>query len=366
MSIVFIDTERVWRGGQEQLLSLLRGFAERGHRTYLVCHPRTLLAQRAEQAGVSVHPTAMPNEWALPAFWRVLALLRRVRPQIVAFNTPRPILLAGIASRLAGVRSRIIFRRVSFPLGRNFLTRLKYNWGIDGIIAISESIRQQLERGGVPAAKIRVVYEGIDLNDYPARPPAARGRSPTVVGTVAHMSAEKGHYFLVEAAALIPDVCERMRFVIVGDGECRADLEAQVRRLGLERCFEFAGFQDRISEYMRSFGLFVLPSLSEGLSSAILSAMAAGLPVIATNVGGIPELVQPWETGLLVAPADPLALAEAIQDLAAHPEEALRMGRNGRRRTEQHFTLERKIEETEQICLGFLKRRAATTEPAHA
>jgi glycosyltransferase involved in cell wall biosynthesis len=109
---------------------------------------------------------------------------------------------------------------------------------------------------------------------------------------------------------------------------------------------------------MRLFDIFVLPSLSEGLSSAILEAMATSLPIVATAVGGIPELVEDGDNGLLVAPADPAALARAIERLADNPEESQRMGLRGRERMEEQFTLERKILETEQLCSVLLQASA--------
>jgi glycosyltransferase involved in cell wall biosynthesis len=365
MTFLFVDTERVWRGGQDQLLSLLRGLVERGHRVHLVCHPGTLVEQRAHEAGAAVHPVRIRGEWDPRGLWRLLRLLRRLQPEILAFNTPRPILMGSLASRFTAVQARVIFRRVSFPLRRGPLTRLKYTWGIDCIIAISESIRRQLETSGIPPRRIQVVYEGLDLGPPPSR--AARGGArPMVVGTVAHLSAEKGHRTLVEAAALIPRVHERLRFVIVGDGVCREPLERRVQALGLADCFEFAGFRTDTARWLESFDIFVLPSLSEGLSSAILSAMAAGLPVVATDVGGIPELVEPGENGILVPPSDPRTLAEAITFMAEHPEEARRMGASGRRRVEESFTLERKITETEQICAGLLEPRSGMARRVHA
>ncbi len=305
ISFLFIDTERVWRGGQHQLLTLLKGLLERGHEMHLACLPGTLLEQQARAIRVNVHPLYFRNEFI--GFWRLLALMRQIRPNIVAFNTPRPILVGSLASRLVRVQARFIFRRVNFPLGRNPITRLKYNWGIDCIVAISDSIRHQLEKGGVPPWRIRMVYEGLDL-----------------------------------------------------------PLENQVRERGLQGCVQFAGFQTETLEYFQSFDVFVLPSLSEGLSSAILSAMASYLPVIATNVGGIPELVRHEENGLLVPPADPAALAQAILQLADNPDEAFRMGQRGRRRAEEEFTLERKILETESLCTFFLQGRATLSRTAHA
>jgi glycosyltransferase involved in cell wall biosynthesis len=220
--------------------------------------------------------------------------------------------------------------------------------------------------GGVSPSRIRTVYEGMDLSTFPRRETRPPHGSPVVVGTVAHLSPEKGLYYLVEAAALIPDVHSRMRFVLVGDGECREALESQVRDRGLDACFQFAGFQNRPASYLSTFDIFVLPSLSEGLSSAILTAMAASLPVIATNVGGIPELICDGENGLLVPPGDPISLAEAIQTLADDPGECWRMGQEGRARMEERFTIERKILETEALCSSFLGNPTSVSQTAHA
>jgi glycosyltransferase involved in cell wall biosynthesis len=356
MTFLFVDTERVWRGGQDQLFSLLRGLVERGHEVHLACHPGTLLEDRARSSGVAIHRLAIRAELDPVYFVRLLSLLWKVHPEILAFNTPRPILVGVLASRLAGVKGRLVFRRVSFPLRRNIFTRFKYRYGIDCIVAISESIRSQLEIGGVPREKIRIIYEGFDVAQLPpGAPRRAMGAEGIIkVGTVAHLSQEKGLQYLVDAAALIPDAAARMRFVLVGDGDCREELEQRVRLRGLERCFEFTGFQDNPWGFFQSFDIFVLPSLSEGLSSSILTAMAASLPVVATDVGGIPELVRDGENGLLVPPADPAALAKAIQRLAADGPERRRMGREGRIRLERNFTLERKIRETEQLCASFL------------
>ncbi len=368
ISFLFIDTERVWRGGQDQLFTLLRGLSRRGHAVHLACHPDTLMEKRSRELGLHIYPLLVRCEIGPAAFLKIASILSQVRPDILAFNTPRPILMGNLASRLSRVRARIIFRRVSFPLHKGWLTRIKYNWGIDCIIAISESIRGQLVTCGVPADRIRTVYEGIDLSLYPQRryPGDNSAGEPVVIGTLAHMSPEKGLSHLVHAASLIPDVHKRMRFVLVGDGECRAALEQQVRETGLDTCFHFAGFQSRTAEYLRSFDIFVLPSLSEGLSSSILAAMATGLPVVATNVGGIPELITHGRNGALVAPADPLALAGEMEYLAQNLEERIRMGTEGRAIVEERFTLQRKIIETEELCATLLGKAERVSREAHA
>jgi len=368
LSFLFIDTERVWRGGQDQLLTLIRGLRQRGHNVHLVCQPRTYLETRAAEAGIFVHPVAIRSEMGLVSLLRLISNFRRIRPEILAFNTPRAIIMGTLASRFSSIEARIIFRRVNFPLRNNFFTRFKYTWGINCIVAISESIRWQLEACGIPSSKIRTIYEGIDLSLYPKRTAgkARRPEEPVVIGTVAHLSREKGLDHLIEAASLIPGVQKRLRFVIVGTGDCLPGLKELAQKKGLAEVIQFAGFHSNTYQYMKSFDIFALPSLSEGLSSAILEAMATSLPIVATEVGGIPELVKDGENGLLVAPADPSALARAIQRLADNPEESRRMGLRGRERMEEQFTLERKILETEQLCSTLLREAARPPRSAYA
>jgi glycosyltransferase involved in cell wall biosynthesis len=368
ISFLCVDSERVWRGGQDQLFTLLRGLTLRGHQVSLICHPKTLLEKRAREIGVRVFPLAFRKGAGLLSLVRCWSVLKQVKPDVLAFNTPRPILLCGLAAKCAPVRVRIIFRRVNFPLRRNIITRLKYTWGIDCIVAISESIGSQLKAGGIPVSRIHTIYEGIDLTPYPRNRPTISRRpgDPKVVGTVAHLSPEKGLFYLIEAAALIPNIQAGIRIVIVGDGECRNSLEEQVRRLGLQNRIQFVGFQNTPAEFLREFDIFVLPSLSEGLSSAILTAMATSLPVVATDVGGIPELIYHGQNGLLVPPGNAAALAEAIMNLVDDDEKAVRMGRKGRELLEERFTLDRKIIETEQLCLSLLKDSSRDPRKADA
>jgi L-malate glycosyltransferase len=357
-SFLVIDTERVWRGGQDQLLALLKGLSQRGHRVHLICQPDTLLEKRGREIGISVHPLAIRSELGLISALSIASILRKTRPNILACNTPKAIFIGTLASRFVPVEARIIFRRVNFPLHKNPFSRFKYSWGIDCIVAISESIQTQLQACGIPASKIRTIYEGMDLSLFPRRtqPRVHNPGEPVVIGAIAHLSPEKGLNYLIEAASLIPAVQRKLRFVIVGDGKCLQGLKELASQKGLSDVFQFAGFHSNTYQFMQSFDIFALPSLSEGLSSAILEAMATSLPIVATHVGGIPELVRNGENGLLVAPANPVELSQAIQYLAENPAEAERMGNSGRERMETHFTLERKILETEQLCYALLKR----------
>jgi glycosyltransferase involved in cell wall biosynthesis len=362
ISFLFVDTERVWRGGQEQLFSLLRGLRQRGHEVHLICDPNSPLETRSAPIQVAVHPLSIRSEIGPISLVRLRSLVLRIRPDILAFNTPKAILIGTLASRCTSVGARIVFRRVNFPLRKSFFTRLKYTWGIDRIVSISDSIRLRLNLCGVPDSKISTIYEGIDLSNYPRTAHLRKPGEPATVGVVAHLSREKGIHYLVEAASLIPEVHRDIRFVIVGEGTCLPELKQLVQEKGLEPCFQFLGFRTDVAGLMRSFDIFALPSLSEGLSSAILEAMASSLPVVASDVGGIPELIKNGENGLLVTPADPVSLAAAIQQMAENPEKSMRMGQAGRERVEKNFTLEEKILRTEELCTSLL----IGSQPSHA
>ena len=176
-----------------------------------------------------------------------------------------------------------------------------------------------------------------------------------MVGIVAHLSSEKGHGTLLRAIAELKDSCPETLLLIVGDGELRAELEDAVKDLGISDLVEFLGFRSDVEGLIKQCDIFCLPSLSEGLSSAILAAMAARLPVIATSVGGIPELVQDNVTGKLVNPNQPQELAVALEALLKDPVLRTRMGKSGRQRVESHFTLKQKLDATERAYEKLLR-----------
>ena len=272
------------------------------------------------------------------------------------FNTPRPLLAGGIACRLSRVPGVVISRRVNFPL-RSWLSNLKYNYLVDRVFTVSASIRETLIRNGVSSSRVSVIYEGVDLDwfDQQMARLALQRRGRTLVGTVAHLSPEKGHATLLSAIAELKDRSPEALLLIVGDGELRAELEATVIDLGISDQVKFLGFRSDVEGLLKQFDIFCLPSLSEGLSSAILAAMAARLPVVATSVGGIPELVQNSVTGKLVKPNQPHELALALETLLKDQVLRERMGNAGRQRVDSHFSLQQKLDATERAYEELLR-----------
>ena len=355
LKILYVDTDRVWRGGQEQLFSLILGIRDRQHQVWLAAPSDSSLSSKALQAGIETYCFGQRNELSPWAFLRLLKILRKQDFDIIHLNSPRPLVLGGLASKLCGVPLRVCSRRVNFPL-KSPLSRLKYNWMQESIVTVSVSIRRTLIEGGVRPDLISVIYEGVDLDwvDSQQAPVPDHVNRGLVVGTVAHLSPEKGHRTLLEAAPRVISRVPDVHFILVGGGALVSTLKARVEALGIQKNVTFSGFRSDSEALMKNFDVFCLPSLSEGLSSAILVAMASSLPIVATQVGGIPELVIDGETGILVPPDDADQLAVGLCKVLESPQLREKMGCAGRQRIEETFTLEKKLNETEKLYLSML------------
>ena len=354
MKILYIDTEKFWRGGQDQLFSLISGMQETGHQIMLASPAQGPLGERVGRLGIEVVDFEQRTELSYPAFRMLYNLMKETSPDIVHFNTPLPVLPGGLASkalsRFSGSRIvTVCSRRVNFPL-KTRLSRLKYNHLLDRILTVSESIRKTLISNGIRPELVETVYEGIDP-DWIDRQQATSmpfSQDSLVVGTVAHLSEEKGHIDILKAVSLIRRKAPKTRFVFIGEGLMRGQLERYAAVLGVDDIVDFIGFRKDSEALMKHFDVFCLPSLSEGLSSAIMSAMACGLPVISTEVGGIPELVIHEQSGLLVSPSSPEELADALYRILTSPEDRESFGKAGRMIVESRFTVRNKLKNTEQ------------------
>ncbi len=353
MKILYVDTENFWRGGQEQLFSLITGMEQAGNEIILASPGSSPLSERVARLGIRTVDFDQRIEISLLAFLRLYTLIKQNTPDIVHFNTPSPVLPGGLAARIVSSsgKNRIVTvcsRRVNFPL-KFRISRLKYNYLVDRVLTVSESIRQTLLKSGVRPSLVETVYEGIDPKWIDSQESADLPftRENLIVGTVAHLSEEKGHIDILKAVSMIRGKCPEATYVFIGEGPMRERLEEYAGMLGISDIVAFTGFREDSEALMKHFDIFCLPSLSEGLSSAIMSAMACSLPVLSTNVGGIPELVIHEKTGLLTEPSSPQQLASSLFRLLTSPGERTKFGKAGRKIVECRFTVRRKLESTQ-------------------
>ncbi len=181
------------------------------------------------------------------------------------------------------------------------------------------------------------------------------GPSEKLVGTVGELVEAKGQRHLIEAVPIILEKIPTAKFMIVGGGELESELREQALRLGFAEFFVFAGFRDDVGNCLDALDLFVLPSIMEGLNNSIVEAMMMGIPVVATNVGGIPEIVKSGETGLLTPPGDPASLAEAVVELLQNHEKADALASAGREFAMNNLTAEKMVKDTISVYEDILK-----------
>jgi len=356
MFSLHIDTARTWRGGQNQVLVTVLGLRALGHRTMLVAHPEGELRQRAKE-GLDLFPLAPRTEMDLSAAWRLARLIKRLMPDVVHAHDSHAVAMAALGLSMSTLPAKpplLAARRVDFHLRGNSLSRWKYRQ-VDMFICVSEAIRDMLVADGVPVDRTVIVNEGIDLERVAAAPPARLHEElwlphhAPVVGNVAALVPHKGQRHLVEAAALVVRQVPDARFVIAGEGELRAVLERQIKDHHLEKHVMLLGFRPDVLSLHKAFDLFVMSSVTEGLGTSLLDAMACEKPIVATNAGGIPEVVLEGTTGLLVPPRDHAAMAAAIVRLLKDPALRDRMGAAGLRVVRERFSAERMVQDTLKV-----------------
>ncbi len=294
----------------------------------------------------------MRGEWDLWAALRIARLLQRERYDLLHLHTSHAHtlgLLAGIGRWKGKI---IISRRVDFQLRRGPLNKLKYRF--PSYICVSQAIRDVLITNGVSPEKINVVYSGIDLGRFKDGQPADIRKElgipgAKIIGNVGHMADHKGQRYLIEAAPEIFKVYPDAVILMIGEGELRRHLEGLAEELEIKSRIIFMGFRSDIPSLLKTMDIFVYPSHLEGLGTSLLDAMAAGVPIVATSAGGIPEVVSDGINGILVPPRNPQDLAKAVLTILQNNDLAKKLTQAGRETVEKRFTVERMVEGTLEV-----------------
>jgi len=358
MNILLLSNHLNIGGISSYLFSLGNGLAKSGNKVFVASSAGEMVpkikAGGAEFIPIPIrvkfelHPTILISQMKLSGF------ILKNKINIIHANTRVTQVLADLLSRSCGIpymsTCHGFFRN-------NFGRRLFPLWG-DRVIAISDSVKQHLlDDFKVQEDKIRLIYNGIDVNKFNSRDiidkaniKAVLGLKPgRVVGIVARLSDVKGHTYLIEAMRNVIKEFPDTQLLIVGDGREKDNLLRKVMESKITENVKFIASVDDTTQILPIMDLFVMPSLQEGLGLAVMEAQAAGLPVVASNIGGLSNLIQDGITGLLVPPKDIYTLSAAITELLRNMNKAEMFGANGRKFIEQNFSLDIMIEKTEEV-----------------
>jgi len=335
-------------GGALQVLLLVEGLQRRGIENLLVVPEGSNLEAQALGRGLPLHPLPLAGEADLLFPARFRSLIRSTAPDLVHLHSRRGAdILGGLGARWAGVPV-VLTRRVDNPEPA-WAVGVKYRL-FDRVITISDAIRKVLIQQGVDQGRIRCIHSALDPSPFeqPCRRDAFLeefGLAPDdrIVGMAAQFIPRKGHDVLLQAIPAILRDHPRTRFLLFGRGPLHEEVSRMVVEAGWENTVRLPGFREDLPSLLPCMDVLVHPATMEGLGIILLQAAASGLPVVASAAGGIPEAVVHQETGLLVPPSDPGALASAVSSILSDPDRARSMGDRGRQRIRSEFSVDRMV-----------------------
>ena len=350
MRPLIVDLGRDYRGGQHQALLLLQGLRERGHAAELIAVRDSLLASRAKEIGAPVH-IADAGRRRLTAASQIRKLLRARRLDLVHANEPHALSSAWFAGAHRAVPI-VVSRRIALPISRGLLSLARYR-AAARVVAVSHFVEQSVIQSGLPADRVTVIYDGVHVPPENSRTEREAARNELgiplenpCIGNVAAFVPEKGHALLLDVFAKLRAQFPECVLLLRGEGPELSRLQDLARHLHVADAIKFLPPTIEIETMFAAMDIFAFPSHEEPLGSALLAAMAHGLPITAIARGGIPEVLEDAKNGLLVKDLDPDAFVSALARLVAHPDEAIRLGRAARETILARFSADRMVEET--------------------
>ena len=358
LRICHVESSTGWGGQEIRVLTESLGLRERGHDVAIVCQPDSVLALRAREAGLTFFPDRMPFAHDPRTIRRMLGRFRQWRTQVAITHSSVDSWCGGMAARIMGVPI-VRVRHLSVPVGGNPATRFVYRALCDAVITTGEAIRNHLVREiGLSPAKVVSIPTGIDTARFdPRKADGMRVRKvlgirPDVplAGIVAVLRNWKGQLIFLEAMARLRASLPEARALIVGEGPQRHNIERRRRELGLEEAVLLTGHRDDVPDVLASLDVVVSASTgAEGVPQILLQALAMERPIVATTVGGIPEIIRDGEAGRLVPPNDPSRLADAIGAVLQDPESARQFAIEGARVVREKWGVGSMLDAVERV-----------------
>lgn len=358
LRILHLDTEKSWRGGENQVRLLIDGLRNQVAFQAGAVPEKSVTFQNkkwnCELLGLASSSPMDPRN-----IYRLVKFCRQNKIQLIDAHAAGAHSLALAAMRFMPEMKLVVHRRVDNRPKNALLTRRKYcSNRVAGFVAISNAIKDILEEYGIPAEKVQVVRSAMsvepfaDLNHLECQAQLRhRLRLDTatiLIGNASALSEQKGYEVLIEAVSLLKKKSLPFHLVIAGTGKLEAALKYQVKQEGLEKHVSFLGFIENVPQFLAGLDILAVPSRWEGLGTILLEGALAGSTLVGTRVGGIPEVIQDHQTGLLVEKENAVALAQALEKLILDPDFRLKLSQRAKLRVSTEFS-------TEQMVSGNLK-----------
>ena len=373
--IKVLELIRTASGGMKQhYISLVKGLKSAGFDVVAACCFDGTIMDELRDEGIEVYPFHLPGEVQphLDAMRtaKIARIIMKHGVDVLHCHGFKAGVVGRIGAILAGCPKVYTVHNFVLPSSRGLKRAMMSNVEkvlarrTEGIIAVSHALKLELEREcGIPGDKVSVIYNGISLpgsgGEEDIRGRFGIGSHAVVIGSVARLVPSKGIQHLLDAIPLVRGCCRDACFMIVGAGPYEEVLKARAKALGVDDHVIFTGYVNPVWDCLDAMDIFVLPTLSEGLGVSVLEAMAMGKPVIASNVGGIPEIIEHGQNGYLVPPGDAAALASAIIRLIENARIRSSFSLKGRERVAARFSAQRMVEDTARL----LERCAAMKTP---
>lgn len=318
--IFHLDTETEWRGGQQQAIYLIEGLVKKAVPLILICRKDSKLYDYAKKNKIPTETLPLLTEYDIFSALKLRKLIKKHKAKLLHCHNSHALGLAILTKFFIDIPV-LASRRVDFPLKKNIFSSYKYKSSkLNKLICISDNIRKIVSKSNIPEKKLITIRSAIDItkanrvgdsrNVDPELSPSA-----FVIGTVAALTGHKDYPTLIKAAEIVLKNKADVKFVAIGDGKLKDKLTELVKSRGLQDKFILMGYKSNVYDYLKRFNIFVLASKLEGLGTSVLDALSCGKAIVATNAGGIPEMIVDRVNGLLVPKQNPSELAKAIIEL---------------------------------------------------
>lgn len=355
-----------WGGQERRIVSEMEGMMKRGHHVVLATRSTCRILEEAQRRNIPVLPMAMKGKFDLGAIRQLARYLKAERIQVVNTHSGIDSWVGALAAKLAGTPVLVRTRHLNIPLKRawhNFVHFLP-----DSLVTCGETMSRHLEEGcGFPAEQLTSIPTGIDFSRFTplhtrqeTRQSLGIPEEDFLVLMVGVIRSVKRHEIALRAFGRFLERHPSAHLVLAGEGPMQERMEQLATELAIAERVHFLGHREDVPDLLGAADLVLLTSRSEGVPQAVTQALGLGVPVVATAVGGVPELVIHERTGLLVPPEDPQAAAEAMARLADDPALAARLGEEGRRHVMAEFSLDAMLDKTERLYHALLEKKGAS------